>query len=36
MGIAVVLPRLERRGGGQIVNVASIGALSVVPTAVVR
>jgi len=34
-GIAAVLPIMNRQGGGQIVNVSSIGGLSVVPTAAV-
>ena len=34
-GIAAVLPVMERRGSGQIINIGSIGALSVVPTAAV-
>lgn len=34
-GIAAVLPEMTARGAGHIVNVASIGALSVVPTAAV-
>lgn len=34
-GIAAVLPTMERQGRGQIVNIASIGALQVVPTAAV-
>jgi len=34
-GIAAVLPHMQARGQGQIINIASIGALSVVPTAAV-
>jgi NADP-dependent 3-hydroxy acid dehydrogenase YdfG len=34
-GIAAVLPEMTERRSGQIINVASIGALSVVPTAAV-
>ncbi|MCC5808999.1 MAG: SDR family oxidoreductase [Ectothiorhodospiraceae bacterium] len=34
-GIAAVLPVMNRQGEGQIVNVSSIGGLSVVPTAAV-
>lgn len=34
-GIAAVLPVMERQGSGQIINVGSIGALSVVPTGAV-
>lgn len=34
-GIGAVLPVMERQGSGQIVNIGSIGALSVVPTAAV-
>ncbi|WP_371346205.1 SDR family oxidoreductase [Ancylobacter sp. IITR112] len=34
-GIAAVLPDMTARGAGHIVNIASIGALSVVPTAAV-
>jgi len=34
-GIAAVLPHMQARGHGQIINIASIGALSVVPTAAV-
>lgn len=34
-GIAAVLPEMTRRGFGHIVNIASIGALHVVPTAAV-
>jgi NADP-dependent 3-hydroxy acid dehydrogenase YdfG len=34
-GIAAVLPLMEARGGGHIVNVASIGAHTVVPTGAV-
>ena len=34
-GIGAVLPAMERQGRGQIINVASIGALQVVPTAAV-
>ena len=34
-GIAAVLPVMERQGEGQIINIASIGALQVVPTAAV-
>ena len=34
-GIAAVLPIMERRGHGHVVNVASIGAHTVVPTAAV-
>ncbi|UTV60219.1 SDR family oxidoreductase [Burkholderia arboris] len=33
--IAAVLPHMDARGAGQIINIASIGALSVVPTAAV-
>ena len=34
-GIGAVLPVMEAQGGGQIINIGSIGALSVVPTAAV-
>lgn len=34
-GIGAVLPRMEARGAGQIINVASIGAHAVYPTAAV-
>ena len=34
-GIGAVLPTMERQGGGQIINIGSIGALHVVPTAAV-
>jgi NADP-dependent 3-hydroxy acid dehydrogenase YdfG len=34
-GIAAVLPAMQRQGFGQIINVSSIGGLSVVPTAAV-
>ncbi|QAY75983.1 SDR family oxidoreductase [Sphingosinicella sp. BN140058] len=34
-GIAAVLPEMTARGSGHIINMASIGALSVVPTAAV-
>lgn len=34
-GIGAVLPIMERHGSGQIINVGSIGALQVVPTAAV-
>ncbi|MGX9120696.1 SDR family oxidoreductase [Mesorhizobium sp. BHbsci] len=34
-GIAAVLPEMTARGSGQVVNIASIGALSVSPTAAV-
>ncbi|MEL6101447.1 MAG: SDR family oxidoreductase [Pseudomonadota bacterium] len=34
-GIGAVLPQMERQESGQIINIASIGALSVVPTAAV-
>lgn len=34
-GIAAVLPEMTARGAGHIINIASIGALSVVPTAAV-
>ena len=34
-GIGAVLPAMERQGSGQIINVGSIGALQVVPTAAV-
>ena len=34
-GIGAVLPVMEAQGGGQIVNIGSIGALSVVPTGAV-
>jgi NADP-dependent 3-hydroxy acid dehydrogenase YdfG len=34
-GIAAVLPVMERQGEGQIINIGSIGALRVVPTAAI-
>ena len=34
-GIAAVLPEFTQRGSGHVINIASIGALSVVPTAAV-
>lgn len=34
-GIAAVLPEMTARGSGHVINIASIGALSVVPTAAV-
>lgn len=34
-GIAAVLPVMQRQQGGQVINVSSIGGLSVVPTAAV-
>lgn len=34
-GIAAVLPEMAERGSGHVINIASIGALSVVPTAAV-
>lgn len=34
-GIAAVLPRMQRQGSGQIINLASIGAYAVSPTAAV-
>lgn len=34
-GVAAVLPEMTARGSGQIVNIASVGALSVSPTAAV-
>ncbi len=34
-GIAAVLPAMQRQGNGQIINISSIGGLSVVPTAAV-
>ncbi|WP_455286759.1 SDR family oxidoreductase [Cupriavidus necator] len=34
-GIAAVLPTMERQGAGQIINISSIGGLSVSPTAAV-
>ncbi|RJG41015.1 SDR family oxidoreductase [Mesorhizobium sp. DCY119] len=34
-GIGAVLPVMERQGSGQIINIGSIGALQVVPTAAV-
>ncbi|WP_150322529.1 SDR family oxidoreductase, partial [Enterobacter hormaechei] len=34
-GIGAVLPIMEAQGSGQIINIGSIGALSVVPTAAV-
>lgn len=34
-GVAAVLPEMTGRGAGHIINIASIGALSVVPTAAV-
>jgi NADP-dependent 3-hydroxy acid dehydrogenase YdfG len=33
--IAAVLPHMDSRGAGQIINIASIGALSVSPTAAI-
>lgn len=35
-GIGAVLPVMEQQGGGQIINIGSIGALSVVPTAATK
>lgn len=35
MGIGAVLPVMEAQGSGQIINLGSIGALSVVPTGAV-
>lgn len=34
-GIAAVLPEMQARGSGHVINIASIGALQVVPTAAV-
>jgi NADP-dependent 3-hydroxy acid dehydrogenase YdfG len=34
-GIAAVLPAMERQGAGQVINISSIGGLSVSPTAAV-
>jgi NADP-dependent 3-hydroxy acid dehydrogenase YdfG len=34
-GIAAVLPRMRAQGGGQVVNIASVGAYAVSPTAAV-
>ncbi|MFJ1299903.1 SDR family oxidoreductase [Pseudomonadota bacterium AL_CKDN230030165-1A_HGKHYDSX7] len=34
-GVAAVLPTLQAQGGGQIINISSIGGLEVVPTAAV-
>ncbi|MFN3985063.1 MAG: SDR family oxidoreductase [Rhodocyclaceae bacterium] len=34
-GVAAVLPVMQRQGGGQIINISSIGGLYVVPTAAV-
>ncbi|MCU1719156.1 SDR family oxidoreductase [Pseudomonas sp. 5P_3.1_Bac2] len=34
-GIAAVLPTLQRQGSGQVINISSIGGLTVVPTAAV-
>ncbi|GAB1576157.1 SDR family oxidoreductase [Bordetella petrii] len=34
-GVAAVLPAMQRQGGGQIINISSIGGLYVVPTAAV-
>lgn len=34
-GVAAVLPEMTGRGAGHIINIASIGALSVVPTAAI-
>lgn len=34
-GLGAVLPVMEAQGGGQVINIGSIGALSVVPTAAV-
>lgn len=34
-GIAAVLPAMERQGSGQVINISSIGGLSVSPTAAV-
>ncbi|NBB13344.1 SDR family oxidoreductase [Pseudomonas sp. SLFW] len=34
-GIAAVLPEFTQRGSGHVINIASVGALSVVPTAAV-